>query len=100
MNCLMNKLIKPLHICLLSLVLISISFVATANDEPSPEIPESIVKLSKVDPVRNVGFLMGDMLSRTITLDVKKPYKLIETTLPIVGYEHRYKSHWAYYWQH
>jgi len=35
---------------------------------------------------------MGDMLNRTITLEVKKPYKLIETTLPIVGYEHRYKG--------
>ena len=92
MNCLMNKLIKPLHIGLLSLVLISTSFVANANDEPSPEVPEGIVKLSKVDPARNVGFLMGDMLSRTITLEVKKPYKLIETTLPIVGYEHRYKG--------
>lgn len=93
MNCLMNKLIKPIHISLLSLVLIlSTSLLATANDEPSPEIPEDIVKLSTVDPERNVGFLMGDMLSRTITLEVKKPYKLIETTLPIVGYEHRYKG--------
>ena len=93
MNCLMNKLIKPLYISLLSLVLIlTTSFLATANDEPSPEIPESIIKLSKVDPDRNVGFLMGDMLNRTITLEVKKPYKLIETTLPIVGYEHRYKG--------
>jgi mxaA protein len=35
---------------------------------------------------------MGDILNRTITLEVKKPYKLIETTLPIVGYEHRYKG--------
>ena len=92
MNCLMNKLIKPLHIGLLSLVLISTSFVANANDEPSPEMPEGIIKLSKADPARNVGFLMGDMLNRTITLEVKKPYKLIETTLPIVGYEHRYKG--------
>jgi mxaA protein len=72
--------------------MLSASFVATANDEPSPEIPEDIVNLSKLDPDRNVGFLMGDILSRTITLEVKKPYKLIETTLPIVGYEHRYKG--------
>jgi len=93
MNCLMNKLITPIRIVLLSLLLmLSTSFVATANDEPSPEIPEGIVKLSKVDPARNVGFLMGDILDRTITLEVKKPYKLIETTLPIVGYEHRYKG--------
>lgn len=93
MNCLMNKLIKPIHISLLSLLLmLSVSFVTTANDEPSPEIPEGIVKLTKVNPERNVGYLMGDILNRTITLEVKKPYKLIETTLPIVGYEHRYKG--------
>lgn len=93
MNCLMNKLIKPIHISLLSLLLmLSTSFVTTANDEPSPEIPEGIVKLTKVNPERNVGYLMGDILNRTITLEVKKPYKLIETTLPIVGYEHRYKG--------
>ena len=93
MNCLVKKLTKPLYISLLSLGLIlTTSFLASANDEPSPEIPEGIIKLSKVDPERNVGFLMGDMLNRTITLEVKKPYKLIETTLPIVGYEHRYKG--------
>jgi len=93
MNCLINKLFKPINISLVSLVIIlSTSFVVSANDEPSSEIPDGIVKLSKVDPDRNVGFLMGDILSRTITLEVKKPYKLIETTLPIVGYEHRYKG--------
>lgn len=93
MNCLMNKLIKPIQLSLLSLALLLItSLVASANDEPSPEIPDGIIKLSKVDPARNVGYLMGDKLSRTITLEVKKPYKLIETTLPIVGYEHRYKG--------
>jgi hypothetical protein len=46
----MNKLIKPIHISLLSLLLmLSTSFVTTANDEPSPEIPEGIVKLTKVN---------------------------------------------------
>lgn len=94
MNCLMNKLIKPIHISLLSLLLmLSTSFVTTANDEPSPEIPEGIVKLTKVNPERNVGYLMGDILNRTITLEVKKPYKLIETTLPIVGYEQIGRAH-------
>ena len=91
MNCQMNQLIKLINISLLSLIL-STSFLANANDEPSPEIPEGIVKLSKINPDRNVGFLMGDIMNRTITLEVKKPYKLIETTLPIVGYEHRYKG--------
>lgn len=90
----MNTLIKfPTRLLSLGLaLLLSVSFPASANDAPSPEIPEGIVKLSKVNPDRNVGFLMGDILDRTITLEVKKPYKLIETTLPIVGYEHRYQG--------
>ncbi len=90
----MNTLIKsPTRLLSLGLaLLLSVSFSAIANDEPSPEIPEGIIKLSKVNPDRNVGFLMGDILNRTITLEVKKPYKLIETTLPIVGYEHRYQG--------
>lgn len=93
MKCLMNPLIKPFNISLASFVLFfNISFLALANDAPSPEIPEGVVKLTKIDPNRNVGYLMGDILDRTITLEVKKPYKLIETTLPIVGYEHRYQG--------
>ena len=94
MKCLMNTLIKsPIRLLSLGLaLLLSVSFSAMANDEPSPEIPEGIIKLSKVNPDRNVGFLMGDILDRTITLEVKKPYKLIETSLPIVGYEHRYQG--------
>ena len=93
MKHLMNTLIKLVNHSLLSLVLIaSTSLTAFANDDPSPEIPAGVVKLSKVEPERNVGFLMGDILNRTITLEVKKPYKLVETSLPIVGYEHRYQG--------
>ena len=95
MKCVMNKLIKSSNIYLFTFVfafILSKSFVVFANDEPSPDIPEGIVKISKINPDRNVGYLMGDILNRTITLDVKKPYKLIETSLPIVGYEHRYQG--------
>jgi mxaA protein len=88
----MNTLIKPNYISLISLVLLLSTSLAFANDEPSPEIPEGVVKLTKIDPSRNVGYLIGDILDRTITLEVKKPYMLIETTLPIVGYEHRYQG--------
>lgn len=72
--------------------LITSSSQAFANDEPSPAIPENVVKLSLVNPDRSGGFMMGDLLSRTVTIEVKKPYKLVKTTLPIVGYEHRYKG--------
>lgn len=72
--------------------LITSSLPAFANDEPSPAIPENAVKLKLVNPDRTGGFMMGDLLNRTVTIEVKKPYKLVETTLPIVGYEHRYKG--------
>ena len=72
--------------------LLAMSFTAWANDNPSPIIPEGAVKLTLVNPDRNAGFMMGDLLSRHVTLEVRKPYKLVETTLPIVGYEHRYKG--------
>jgi mxaA protein len=88
----MNTSIRFLNISVLSLILLFSARAVIANDEPSPEIPEGVVKLYKVDPTRNVGYLMGDILHRTITLEVKKPFKLIETTLPIVGYEHRYQG--------
>ena len=84
---LLNRLLK------LSLIwLTAFSFSAMANDAPSPPIPESAIKLTVVNPERNAGYLMGDFLDRTVKLEVKKPYKLVETTLPIVGYEHRYKG--------
>lgn len=84
---LLNRLLK------LSLIwLTAFSFSAMANDAPSPPIPESAVKLTVINPERNAGYLMGDLLDRTVTLTVKKPYKLVQTTLPIVGYEHRYKG--------
>ncbi len=31
-------------------------------------------------------------MERTVVLDIKKPYQLLETSLPIVGYERRYKG--------
>lgn len=50
------------------------------------------VRIRTVEPERNVGYTVGDVLERTVILEVKKPYKLIHTSLPIVGYERRYKG--------
>ncbi|TSA48691.1 MAG: hypothetical protein D4R48_05105 [Nitrosomonadales bacterium] len=50
------------------------------------------VSIRTVEPAREVGYTVGDILERTITLEAKKPYKLLETSLPIVGYERRYKG--------
>lgn len=50
------------------------------------------VHLSVANPERDVGYTVGDILARTVTLEVKKPYALVKTSLPIVGYERRYKG--------
>lgn len=65
---------------------------ALANDEPVPNMPEGAVSVITLTPARDVAYTVGDILERTIILDVKKPYKLIPTSLPIVGYERRYKG--------
>jgi mxaA protein len=63
-----------------------------ANDEPVASMPEGTVSLITLTPTRDVAYTVGDIVERTIILDVKKPYKLIPTSLPIVGYERRYKG--------
>lgn len=70
----------------------SLSVTASPDDGPSPDIPEGNVSISIVEPARDVGYTVGDILERTVTLRVKKPYKLVETSLPIIGYERRYKG--------
>jgi len=66
--------------------------LASPDDGSAPEIQDGIVKISTIEPERAVAYTVGDILERTITLEVKKPYTLIDTSLPIVGYEHRYKG--------
>ncbi len=44
------------------------------------------------EPERAVGYTVGDVLTRHITLSIKKPYKLIDESLPIIGYEKRYRG--------
>ncbi len=61
-------------------------------ETPLPPMDAKNIKVSIVEPGRDVGYVVGDILQRTVTLEVKKPYELIETSLPIVGYEHRWKG--------
>ncbi len=63
-----------------------------ANDPPSPDMPTAMYQLKAVNPTRDVGYTVGDKLARHVELKVKKPYQLIDTTLPIVGYERRYRG--------
>jgi len=79
---------------LLLLLILHISATqAWADTTPPSELPQdSRVRVSVTNPDRNVGFTVGDLLTRTIQLEVQKPYQLVKTSLPIVGYERRWKN--------
>lgn len=77
---------------LFSCLMLSLFNPAWANDPPSPDMPEKLYQLSVSNPERDVGYIVGDKLARHIVLKVNQPYQLIETSLPIVGYERRYQG--------
>ncbi|MSP86717.1 MAG: hypothetical protein EXR38_01735 [Methylotenera sp.] len=57
-----------------------------------PDVNAKYVSLTQENPTRDAGFVVGDVLNRTITLTIKKPYELVKESLPIKGYEHRYRG--------
>lgn len=60
-----------------------------------PDIPDAkdgVVTIKSIEPERRVGYTVGDIITRTVFLEIKKPYVLIDESLPIVGYEKRYKG--------
>ncbi len=85
----MNSLIK----LYLLAVTLAVSMHAHALEyETLPDIKEGFVRIQIKEPERTVGYTVGDILTRHITLNIKKPYQLIDESLPIIGYERRYKG--------
>lgn len=86
----MNRLIKTvLCACILSFYVMG---AHALNSETLPDVKAGVVSISVQDPKRNVGYTVGDVLTRHLTINIKKPYKLINESLPIVGYEKRYRG--------
>lgn len=56
------------------------------------EIDEQFINVEVVNPTRDAGYVVGDILKRKVTITIKKPYQLITESLPILGYEHRYRG--------
>ena len=50
------------------------------------------VSVKTIEPQRDVGYSVGDILERTIILEAKKPYVLLETSLPIAGNDKKRKG--------
>ncbi|HEY0562601.1 MAG TPA: hypothetical protein VGD04_04685, partial [Methylophilus sp.] len=57
-----------------------------------PDLKDGIASAKIQDPDHDVGYTVGDILTRNISITVKKPYVLVPESLPIVGYERRYKG--------
>ena len=82
---------KTLFACLLMAILTATMLPAIA-DVTLPNVDNKYVTVKEINPTRDAGYVVGDKLERTIILTVKKPYELIKESLPIVGYEHRYRG--------
>lgn len=76
---------------LLASTLMSTALCSSA-DVVLPSVDSKFVSVKEINPSRDAGFVVGDKLKRTMILTVKQPYELIKESLPIVGYEHRYRG--------
>jgi len=85
------KLRASLFLCLSAFFILSLQ-TANADEVPLPDLDPKFVTIKEANPTRDAGYVVGDTLDRTIVINIKKPYVLIKETLPIVGYEHRWKG--------
>jgi mxaA protein len=85
------RALKSLFTCLLLAVSVCAALPASA-DVTLPNVDNKYVTVKEINPTRDAGYVVGDKLERTIILTVKKPYELVRESLPIVGYEHRYRG--------
>jgi mxaA protein len=67
---------------------------ANSFEDPKkyPDLKEKFFEVSTTEPEQRVGYHVGDILHRQVRLTIKEPYQLIEESLPIVGYEKRYRG--------
>lgn len=87
------NLTKPMIILLaIGMVVASflLGYIAPVHAaEPQKNPP---VYITEKNPERDVGYHVGDVLHRTVTLKVEKPYKLLQTSLPLTGTEKKYRG--------
>lgn len=86
----MTKYFRDLFI--LALFSIASPLALAIDSQTLPDVDEGVVSISTTDPFKRVGYTIGDVIEREVVLTINAPYKLIETSLPIVGYEKRYRG--------
>mgnify|MGYP001365706363 CR=1 FL=1 len=83
-----------MHKYLLIFIILFFSSSIFSFEDPKKykDINPSFIKMTIKDPKQKVGYTVGDKISREIIFSVKKPYQLVEESLPIEGYEKRYRG--------
>ena len=79
---------------LFGILLFLSTFCLNAYEDPNKfkDVDPKFVELVIIEPKQLVGYTVGDIIDRHVTISIKKPYQLIEESLPIVGYEKRYRG--------
>ncbi len=77
---------------LLFALTLNVNLAHALDSQSLPDIKTGVVRLQMQDPERAVGYTVGDVLTRHLTVTIKKPYKLIPESLPIIGYQKRYRG--------
>jgi mxaA protein len=83
-----------MHKYFLFFILFILSSSIFSYEDPTKykDIDPSFIKIDIKDPDQKVGYTVGDKISRKIIFSVKKPYQLVEESMPIEGYEKRYRG--------
>ncbi|MCB5189367.1 hypothetical protein LG198_01310 [Methylobacillus arboreus] len=77
---------------ILLLVLCLASPLAWSADETGKAAELPPVTITANNPAREVGYHIGDILTRTVTLKVSDQYQILPTSLPIPGNQKRYRN--------
>jgi mxaA protein len=72
--------------------ILNINLANALDSQLLPDIKTGVVSIQLQDPERTVGYTVGDVLTRYMVITIKKPYKLIPESLPIIGYQKRYRG--------
>lgn len=87
-----RKLTYTASIVFAALVLALPPMQSAVADVVLPSIDPKYANVKEINPKRDAGYVVGDVLDRTVIVTIKAPYELVKESLPIVGYEHRYRG--------
>ena len=77
---------------LLLLLLLIQPLFASAMEGIAQPPQDRRISLQVFNPERDVAYTIGELVPRTVVLEAKKPLTLLNTSLPIPGYERRWRG--------